>query len=413
MAEYHHNHYVPVWYQKRFLLPGMKEEKFFHLDFTPEEIESNGHRHKRKALNKWGPKRCFAETDLYTTRFGSIESTEIEEKFFGQIDREGAKAVEFYSNFEHPKWGGSEIFQNLLIYMSVQKLRTPKGLANLESYTQTKSKNELLYHLQRLSQLYCAIWTESIWQIATASNSETKFILSDHPVTVYNQACFPKSKYCLGSKDPDIWDVGTHTLFPLSYNTILIMTNLSWVRNPYQNPKRQRPNPNPLRNAIFNFQEIQVDRNLTEVEVQEINYIIKSRALRFIASANEEWLYPEDNIPKMAWNKLGKGILLMPDPRGVSFSTEFLIGYGNGKSDAYDEYGRKPWDPEYRRESSNRTEWNTFHQFQGEFARRLGPSRRGRSFSAGSLDSEVDSPDFHQYHLSLSPKPKNKRRKKH
>jgi hypothetical protein len=39
----------------------------------------------------------------------------------------------------------------------------------------------------RLRNLYCAIWTECVWLLADASRSPTKFLVSDHPVTVYNR----------------------------------------------------------------------------------------------------------------------------------------------------------------------------------------------------------------------------------
>ncbi len=61
-----------------------------------------------------------------------------------------------------------------------------------------------LIELQRMQDLYCATWTECVWQIADASQSQTKFIISDHPVTVYNRACPHLSKYCSGANDPDI-----------------------------------------------------------------------------------------------------------------------------------------------------------------------------------------------------------------
>ena len=64
-------------------------------------------------------------------------------------------------------------------------------------------------------------------------------------------------------------------MFPLSLDRILILTNLSWVRNPYQSETRLRPNPNPLRSAIFSMLDIQTERRLSEQEVRQINFIIK------------------------------------------------------------------------------------------------------------------------------------------
>jgi len=227
MPNYSRNHYVPEWYQDRFLPKELSEKKFYYLDLKPETIVTNGRSHKRKALLRWGPPNCFYERDLYTTKFGGWESTEIEKYFFGKVDSSGRAAVEYFSTFKHPSvnW---EALRGLLLYMSIQKLRTPKGLAFLSKRTGLSDKNHILIKMQELQQIFCALWTECVWSIVDASMSEIKFILSDHPVTVYNQGCFPLSKWCHGFNDPDIWFSGTHTLFPLCLDKLLILTNLSY-----------------------------------------------------------------------------------------------------------------------------------------------------------------------------------------
>lgn len=403
MSDYRNNHYVPQWFQDRFLLNGAKEKKFFYLDLDPPTIVSKKHKYIQRSLYRWGPRKCFYEYDLYTTRFGNWKSTEIEKKFFWRIDNAGKEAVNYFTTFEHPSVN-KEAFENLLVYMSIQKLRSPKGLTYLSDVVRINDKNSVLFKMQELQNLFCALWSECVWSIVDASNSETKFILSDHPVTVYNQACHPTSKWCLRFRDPDISFSGTHTLFPLSFDKMLVFTNLSWVRNPYGIPRTPRPNPNFFRDTIFNFTHIQTGRSLTDVEVNKVNYIIKKRAFRYIAAAKEEWLYPEDKIPSQSWEDLGKEYLLMPDPRSVTFSSEIIIGYKNKRADFFDEYGRKPWQPEYKDEQTRDKEWDTFHTFQGEFARLFGPKRRGICFEFGHLDKKEDSPEFHAYHLGLEGK---------
>jgi hypothetical protein len=59
-----------------------------------------------------------------------------------------------------------------------------------------------------------------------------------------------------------------------------------------------RPNPHLFRTAMFYFPGIQTGRELTDVEVNKINFIIKKRAYRYIAPAGEEWLYPERRMMK-------------------------------------------------------------------------------------------------------------------
>jgi hypothetical protein len=274
MNKYRNNHYVPVWYQELFFPAAIGERKFFYLDKNPETILSNGCSFKRRSILRWGAKKCFSQKDLYTTKYGSWISTEIEEKFFGPLDAYARTSLDYLSKFTHPS-ADSDQFQRLILYMSIQKLRTPKGLAYLSELTRQIERNQILIELQRLQQIFCAIWSESIWSIVDASQANTKFILSDHPVSVYNKKCSPESKFCRAHRDPDIWLTGTHTLFPLNFEKMLIITNLSWVRNPYGNPIDKSPNHYPFRGSMFNFTEIQTGRKLSDNEVIKINYLLK------------------------------------------------------------------------------------------------------------------------------------------
>jgi hypothetical protein len=400
---YRRNHYVPEWYQKRFFPPRVRERKFYYLDLTPERLTSNGHSYTRNAILRWGPDRCFCQDDLYTTsRWLTGNPTEMEERFFGTIDSMGKQAVEYFGDFKHPDYD-HDAFQPLLQYLTVQKLRTPKGLDYLAAVAQTNQQDRVLLTLAQLQTVYCAIWTECVWCVLDASQSPIKLLLSDHPVTVYNADCFPGSQWCSGVNEPDIRRVGTHTLFPLSYNKLLVLTNLAWVRDPYGDAKKPRPNPDFFRPAMFNFTEIQTGRILTEEEVWEINYIIKQRARRYIAAATKDWLYPEKHMPRRRWDQLGGGYLLMPDPRSVSFTTQYVIGYKDNTGEAFDEYGRRPGQHGFGDERRRRREHDTALAFQGEYARVFGRRRRGIGFDHGHERLE-DSEDFHKYHLSLEGK---------
>jgi len=245
---------------------------------------------------------------------------------------------------------------------------------------------------------------EAVWALVDATQTETKFILSDHPVTVYNRDCFPASDWCRDFRDPDIRFVGTHTLFPLSPTRALVLTNHSWVRNPHVRATRVRPNPRLFRTAMFYFPGIQTGRELTEVEVNQINFIIKKRAYRYIAAADEEWLYPERHIPSEHWRKLDERYLLMPDPRSVTVSEEIILGYDNAPADIFDSYGRRPGQPGFKDETQAAQERQSHLAFQGEYARLFGPKRRGIGNDFGGREKIEDSPDFHQWHLSLERK---------
>ena len=402
--EYHHNHYVPEWYQRRFLQDG--QTRFHYLDLAPDVVRNGPVTYTRRAMLNWGPDRCFAQEDLYTVKWGNIENTEIEQFFFGRIDGEGKRAVGYFANFAHPSADG-EAFQTLLAYMTVQKLRTPKGLGHLKELTRQSNQSLTLVALQSLQTLYAAIWTECVWQIADASHSLTKFIISDHPVTVYNRACYPMSNWCKGFGDPDIRLVGTHTFFPLSLNKVLILTNLSWVRDPYQSETAIRPNPDLFRAAMFKFTSIQTDRLLTEEEVIEINYVTKRRALRYIAGAEREWLFPEQRLRDDHWRKLGDGYLFMPDPRHVHMGGEIFIGYGDGTSEAFGAYGHRPWQKGYKDPDRDRREAKTLERFKGEWAAMHGPNYRGTNFELASGNRpqrKCDSPNLHAHYLEIEAK---------
>ena len=171
VTAYRNNHYVPVWYQEQFIPQGMEKKNFGTLTSEPETVVSNSHPYMRNALLRWGPKKCFCQDDLYTTKYGQWLSTEIEEKFFcAQSMRLARPALDYFSDLSHPSAEG-DLFHRFLLYMSIQKLRTPKGLAYLSNLTrQELKKNRILFELQRLQQIFCAIWTECVWSIADASS---------------------------------------------------------------------------------------------------------------------------------------------------------------------------------------------------------------------------------------------------
>jgi hypothetical protein len=54
-----------------------------------------------------------------------------------------------------------------------------------------------------------------------------------------------------------------------------------------------------------------------------INHILKSRARRYVAAAEEEWLYPE-KAGALDWRDIGK-ILLPPDDELWHFGGEIIL----------------------------------------------------------------------------------------
>ena len=369
------------------------QHRYYRLDLKPETISNDFVKFTRDDVHHWGPGSIFAEDDLYTTKWGTQDNTEIEQFFFGQLDDEGAPAINFIRDFDHEKEDYSErLFRQFVRYMSLQKLRSPKGLAVFAANAQSNDRNTTLILLQQMQEMYCATWTECVWQIADASESPTKFIISDHPVTVYNRACPHLSSYCSGAKDPDIRLHGTHTYFPLSLDKLLTLTNLSWVRDPYQNEVGLRPNPGLFRDTIFNFLDIQVGRKLTEDEVLQINLITKRRAYRYIAAAEEEWLYPERNVSTDHWKKFGGGYLLMPEPRLIHMGGEVVVGFRGGGGQSFSPYGHTRGQAGFKDEKRERRETKALYRFQAEWAMRHGAKYTAYNNAFGGRlreDSEV------------------------
>ena len=397
-GDYRQNHYVPQWYQRRF---ADARGELFQRDLKPRTYrDARGRTHAGKEVHRVGPKKCFVERDLYTRFLGSETSTEIERLFLGKVDADGKRAVEAFSDFSVAGALGS--VNDLSDYIGTQKLRTPKGLGWLAERVKSGSRDEILRLMVYNRRMYAAIWSECVWLIADASQSPTKFIISDHPVTMFNRHCGPSSDSCRGFNDSDVIQVGTHTIFPLSPDKVLLLTNLAWARNPYQNPVDERPNSKLTRTGIWKAMKVQTQRILDEREVREINFIIRSRALSYIAAAEPEWLYPEKHVSKSDWAKYGNGYLLMPDPRALFMGGTTYLGFSDGRAFASDEYGRKPSERGFETgDGVVGLEAAALDRFKGEFSRLYGPVRRGRGMQGPELEPERDSEDLHSYHLGL------------
>jgi hypothetical protein len=52
---------------------------------------------------------------------------------------------------------------------------------------------DLMGEMQELRQMHCTMWLEAAREIVSAEASDVKFILTDHPVTIYNAQCPPLS----------------------------------------------------------------------------------------------------------------------------------------------------------------------------------------------------------------------------
>jgi hypothetical protein len=346
------HHYVPVWYQKRFLSKG--QNAHYYLNLHPFKKLPDGREIKRREVYSWGPRSCFRKKDLYTTRVFGIRNDEIEEFLFGEIDDVGSKAINALVAQDFKLL--SKHFTGIFEYMDAQKLRTPKGLDWIKTNYFQLSHIELMLEMQYLRTMHCTMWVEGVMEIVSAEASDVKFIISDHPVTIYNPACPPDSEICTYPNDPPTAWMASQTIYPLDINHCFILTNLEYARDPNSvNPTISRTNPRYFAQTITRWDIVIRDRKLTPEEVCAINYIIKTRARKYIAGARLEWLYPEKYLTEMEWTNLRK-VALPANDKIWQFGGEIYVGGKNGKLAWYqDEFGRRFT----RRENGE----NPFHKY--------------------------------------------------
>lgn len=241
------NHYVPQWHQERFFAPGKTTHCL--LDLSPPTFRRrDGKITIGRQIFDSPSSRAFAEHDLYSTFFGVEVNDEIERIFFGDIDRRGADAVRAFCDDDQGAW--HEHFQDLFEFLDIQKLRTPKGLAWLrQQYPEIGrlgemlpgvAQNQLMFEMQGIRMLNVTTWTTGVREIVSAERAGIKFILSDHPVTVYNHAIPPTDVRNRYPEDPSTAFKGSQTLFPLGPDYLLILTNLEYAKNPEVRPDVKR-----------------------------------------------------------------------------------------------------------------------------------------------------------------------------
>ena len=177
-----------------------------------------------------------------------------------------------------------------------------------------------------------------------SEDSETKFILSDHPVTVYNHGVDLAAPDARGSLDPSIALKGSQTIFPLSRDFCLILTNLEYAKDPDVNPVKKRTFARNYRNSMVRTDVFIRERRLSNDDVIQINMILKARARRYIAAGRAEWLHPEKSSTAK-WRDLGAP-LLPPNDALWSFGGKMYARFDDGSVHYQDEFGRseKPFD---------------------------------------------------------------------
>jgi hypothetical protein len=283
--------------------------------------------------------------DLYSTFFGTSVNDEIERRLFGDIDGRGSKAVRAFAGADVSEWHRQ--FQTLFEYIDIQKIRTPKGLDWLKSQYPTLTQNELMREMQGIRMMHCTIWTEGVREIISAEDADVKFIISDHPVTIYNHAVPPEARTGAYPHDPAITQKTSQTIFPLTRDFCLILTNLEYAKDPSTSPLDKRTFARNYRNSMVRTDAFIRTRKLSGQEVTRVNYVLKARARRYIAAGRKEWLYPEE-IVSDPWGELRK-TLLPPKDELWHFGGEMFVKYEDGHVHYQDEFGRTEKQREFLR----------------------------------------------------------------
>lgn len=329
------NHYVPIWYQRGFLEPGAGQ--LAYRDMRPEaHVLPDGSSRPGRSRFRSAPKQCFVQRDLYTTFFGTLVNDEIEKRLFGAIDTDGAPAIRAFIGEDLREW--HRHFQTLFRFIDVQKLRTPKGLDWLRTRYPKLSQNQLMMEMQGIQAMHCTIWSEAVREIVSAADSDVKFIISDHPVTVYNHALAPDADPCRYPMDPSIALKASQTIYPLDRDHCLILTNLEFAKNEGVTATEKRTFPRNFRTSMVRTDAFPRLRRLKSDEVRQINRIIKARAHRYIAAGREEWLDPEVGDTAQ-WSDL-RGVLRPPEEALFGFGGEMYAKFEDGSVHYQDSFGR-------------------------------------------------------------------------
>lgn len=349
MPKTRNNHYVPQWYQKGFLHHG--SNKLCYLDLSPGKKElPDGRIITFNNYHNWPTSKCFYQTDLYTTFFGNYINDDIEKFLFGKIDDSGARAIRAFIDTDMRGW--HENFFNFFSYIDTQKIRSPKGLDWIRQQYPNLSQLELMVEMQSIRNLHCTLWTEGVREIVSAESSDVKFIVSDHPVTIYNHACPPDSELCSYPNDPSIALKASQTIFPLDRDHCLILTNLEYAKSPDSvDPTEKRTHAKLMRQSMVRTDKYIRSRQLNRDQVAAINIVIKSRAKRYIASAEEDWLYPE-KLGSFKWHEFNN-ILLPPKDELHHFGGETYVGYKDGSTYYQDAYGREHPENEHLKKNTS------------------------------------------------------------
>jgi hypothetical protein len=94
--------------------------------------------------------------------------------------------------------------------------------------------------------------------------------------------------------------------------------------------------------------------------------------------------------------------LLIPEPRDINMGGEVVVGYSGGRSEAWNEYGHRPWEKGYKDDKRFAKESAALERFKAEWSVMQGPAYRGTSFEFRHKDQDtpyVMPDESHQHYL--------------
>lgn len=327
------NHYVPVWYQLGFQVDSSAN---WLADISVPRLRPDGspivlHPRQRPA------KSSFWEDELYVTRLGEAVNDEIETVLFQEIDNSGSDAVRAFIEGDEQQM--HHLLGSLLSYLGAQKLRTPKGLAWIRSRYPALSQAELLTELQHLRNMFGALWGECVREIVSAHSSQVKFMVTDHPVTMFNAELPRDAPMYADPLDPSLMWNGTQTLFALDANNLLILTHVPYAKDPASvDALARRVNARYFGDTLLRTDVLIRSRHFTSDQVVMVNSWLKARARRYIAAADREWLNP-DSRGRPDVRVLAE-LFRPPADHLCRYGGEVYIGYQDGTYGYRDQYGR-------------------------------------------------------------------------
>ncbi len=343
------HHYVPQWYQRNFL-PAEGGE-FFVLDKSPKlgVICPDGARRpivRPRQVFTSGAHKLFQYDGLYSVALRGVREDVLERFVFGPLDDKGARANQLFCIWptsrgighhgDYPESFGNpgHRMHDLVEFMNAQTARTPRGIAQIKLDLARRGQigahnNVIMRYLQQRRFQNCTVWAEGVWEIFSARNSAIKFILSDDPVVIYNCDCYPETDMCRFPKTPHPFWRGSRVIYPLSPEAVLVISHVEHADDPSRTKaRRDRRNARSNDDVLINFSDIQNYREFDEIAVSKINYVIKIRSVRYIASIHESHLFPERLVNMPRWCDIDQ--LFYSEHGSSRGSTEMMVSYRDG-----------------------------------------------------------------------------------